>query len=204
MPPVKPTRPSVTRIFRCVRMFIAIKCHRAKEGRKRACLTPSLAQGAENGGPGIPRARRVNQHAHLHAPAGGVTQRPREGQPDFVPVKDIGAERDGLAGLLNRLQHRRERLISVNERLDPVARQQRPLHHAAHHSRQHVQVPGVPWQMAVQFLRRTLRLLLVGAVPLEAAPQQDGLAANPVHAKDEVERRPDQGHQPDEAHPPDG
>ena len=123
MPPVKPMRPSVTRIFRCVRMFIAIKCQSANEGRNRACLHPFLAQGVENGGPGISRARRVNQHADLHAPAGGVAQRPREGQPDFVPVEDIGAERDGLAGLLNRLQHRGERLISANERLDSVARQ---------------------------------------------------------------------------------
>jgi hypothetical protein len=84
---------------------------------------PFAAQSAKDSGPGIPRARRVNQHADFHAPARGVTQRPREGQPDFVPVEDIGAERDGLAGLLNRLQHRGKRLISTNEWVDPVARQ---------------------------------------------------------------------------------
>ena len=155
-------------------------------------------------GPGIARAGRVNQHSHFHAPAGGLTQRPREGQPDFVPVKDIGAEGDGLAGLLDRLQHRREGLIPVNERLDPVARQQWPLHHAAHHSHQHVEVPGVAGQMAMQLLRRTFGLRLVGAVAFEVAPQQDRLAANPVHPEDEVERRARQRHQPDEAHPRDG
>ena len=149
------------------------------------------AQRVEDGRPGIPRARRVNQHADLHAPAGGVTQRPRKGEPDFVPVEDIGAERERLAGLLNRFQHRRERLVSIHERLDPVPRQQRPLHHAAYHPNQHVQVPGVPGQVAMQFLRRTIRLRLVGAESLEAVPQLDGLPANPVHSKDEVQRRPD-------------
>ena len=165
---------------------------------------PFLAQSAENGGPGIPRARRVNQHSHLHAPAGGVTQRPREGQPDLVPVEDIGAERDGLTGLLDRLQHRRKGLISIDQRLDPISRQQGLLHHASHHSHEHVQVPGVAGQMAVQFLRRTLWLCLVGAIPFEVAPQQNGLAAKPVDAKCKVKRRPDHGHQPDEAHPRDG
>ncbi len=161
------------------------------------------AQRAENGGPGIPRARRVNQHSHFHAAAGGLAERPREGQADFVPVKDIGAERDGLAGLLDGLQHRREGFVAVYERLDPVARQQGTLDHPTHHPREHIEVAGVAGQMAVQFLRRTRGLRLMSAVAFEAAPQQDGLAAEPVDPKNEVEHRPCQGHQPDEAHPGD-
>ncbi len=131
---------------------------------------PFLAQGGENGGPGIARAGGVNQHAHFHAPAGGVAQRSREGQADFVPVKDVSAEGDGLAGLLDRLQHGRVGLIPVDERLQPVARQQRPLHHAAHDADQHVEVPGVAGQMAMQLLRRALRLRFMGAIPFEVAP----------------------------------
>jgi hypothetical protein len=45
--------------------------------------------------------------------------------------------------------------------------------------------------MTLQFLRRTLRLLLVGAISFEAAPQHHGLAANPIHSKDKVKGRPD-------------
>ena len=47
MPPVNPTRPSATRIFRCVRRFIDIRCHKANAGRNRAYLTPSRRRVAE-------------------------------------------------------------------------------------------------------------------------------------------------------------
>ncbi len=41
MPPVNPTRPSTTRIFRWVRILIVIRCHKANDGRNRAYFTPS-------------------------------------------------------------------------------------------------------------------------------------------------------------------
>ena len=127
------------------------------KGGEKARVPHTLAtQSAQDRGPGIPRARRVNEHADLDAPASGVPERPGEGQPNFVSVEDVGAEGDGLAGLLNRFQHRGKGLVSIKERLDPVARQQRPLHHAAHYPRQHGEVPGVAGEMAVQFLWRAM------------------------------------------------
>ncbi len=173
-----------------------------REGGQEARVAHAFAaQRAKNAGPGIARGRRINQDAHLDAAAGGLAQRPRKRQPRFIAVEYVGAERDRLAGLPDGLEHRREGFLAVEQRLDSIAREQRPLDHSAHHPRQQVEVAGVAGQVAVQLLRRAGGLRLVGVVAFEAAPQQDGLAADAIDSQDEVERRPGQRHQPDEANP---
>ena len=112
----------------------------------------------ENGGPGIPSPRRVNQHPHFHAPARGLAQRMRKGHPDFVPIEDIGHERDGLARVLDRLQHGRIGFISVHQRIDPIARQQGSLHHTPNDPSQHLEMPSVIRQMALQLVPADIRV----------------------------------------------
>ena len=94
-------------------------------------------------------------------------QRPRR----LRPGRRYRSERNGLACLPDRLQHGRKGFIPVNQRLNSISRQQRSVHHATHYSGQHLQVPGVTRQMAMQLVRRTLGLRGLGAVPFEVPPQ---------------------------------
>ena len=185
-----------------MRMLADIRCHKAKGGRNRAYFTPSRSQRMENGGPGIPSPHRVNQHPHFHAPARGLAKRMRKGHPDFVPIEDIGHERDCPACLLDRLQHGRISFISVHQRINPIARQQGAIDHAPNDPSQHLQMPCAIRQMALQLFRKTFGLRGLGPVPLKVSSQQSGLVANAIHSEDEVHDSPDQGHEPNEAHPP--
>jgi len=127
----------------------------------------------------------------------------REGQPGFVPVENVGLERHAGARLADRLEHGRKSRVPVHQGLDPVARQQRPLDHALDHAGQHLEVPRLGRQMAVQLLRQTSRLGRQRAVAVQVRAQRRGPPPDAVDAKDEIEQRARQRHQPNAPEPPD-
>ena len=90
----------------------------------------------------------------------------RKGHPGFVPIKDIGHERDGLACVSDRFQHGRIGLITVHQRVNPIASQQGSPHYAPDDTSQHHQMPLVARQMALQLLRQTFGLRGFRPVPI--------------------------------------
>jgi hypothetical protein len=128
----------------------------------------------------------------------------RKGHPDFIPIEDIGHERDCLASVLDRFQHGRKGFISVHQRIDPIAWQQGSLDHTPNDPGQHLEMPSVIRQMALQLVRQTFGLCGLRPVPLKVPSQQSGLMANAIDSEDKVHDSPDQGHEPNETHPRDG
>ncbi len=173
----------------------------SKRREEPRILYPLSSQRVDYGRPGIPSPRRINQHPHFHAAARGLAKRMRKSHPDFVSIKDIGHERDCLACVLDRFQHGRIGFISVHQRIDPIARQQRSLYHTFNDPSQHLEIPSVIRQMALQVFRQTFGLCGLRPVPLKVSAQQSGLMANTIDSENEVHDSPDQGHEPNESHP---
>jgi hypothetical protein len=105
---------------------------------------------------------------------------------------------------LDCFQHGRIGFLSVDQRIDPIAPQQGSLYHTPNDPSQHLEMPSVIRQVALQFFRQTFGLRGLRPVSLQVLSQQSGPMANAIQAEEEVHDSPDQGHEPNETHPRDG
>ena len=69
--------------------------------------------------------KKITQHVDPDPAFGALRQRIGERFADFARPVDIGFERDRRAGAADRSQHRREYLVSVEQRFDAVAGHER-------------------------------------------------------------------------------
>jgi len=69
--------------------------------------------------------------------------------------------------VLDCFQHGRIGFISVHQRIDPIARQQRSFYHTPNDSSQHLEMLSVIRQMALQLFRQTFGLRGLCPVPLK-------------------------------------
>ena len=74
--------------------------------------------------PGVILADPVDDDPHLHRAPPGAAQRIHEGASGGVGLEDVALQEHTFAGFLDGLDHRRIRLLPVEERLDPVAGEQ--------------------------------------------------------------------------------
>jgi hypothetical protein len=87
---------------------------------------------------------------------------------------------------LDRFQHGRIGFISVHQRIDPIALQQGSLYHTPNDPSQHLEMPHVIRQMALQLFRKTFELRGMCPVPLKVTSQQSGLMADAIDSEDKV------------------
>ena len=137
MPPVNPSHPSVTRIFRWVRMLIDIGCHTASGGRNRAYFTPSRRSvrrmvGQEYRAPVASTSTRTSTPRRTASPSAWAKARPTSSRSKIYVTKETVR-----AGGLDRLQHGRIGFVAVDQRIDLIAPQQGAVYHAADDPGQH-------------------------------------------------------------------
>ncbi len=105
-----------------VRIRKATGQHGGQEPRHRHAR---FLQGADDGGKRIARTDGIDDDAHLHPALDRRGQRGGELSSGAIVVEDIGAERDGVLGLVDGREHLRIGFGAADQRRDLVAAQQR-------------------------------------------------------------------------------
>jgi hypothetical protein len=96
------------------------------KGGKEARVTNSfLSKHTQYRRPRIARARRINQDPHLHSAANGIAQGLGKRHAGFIPIKYVSGKGDCVLGGFDGGQHGGIRCVSILQRDDLVAAEER-------------------------------------------------------------------------------
>jgi hypothetical protein len=154
--------------------------------------------GAEHPGhtrPAVARADTVNQHADLDAAGHRSAERVDEPVGDLAVIEDVGGKRHTLSRAVDGLEHRRVRLIAVQERLDRVSRGKRRLRERGHERGQGSERSCGAFGQGVGRRQE--------CHSLRSPPHPARAPSDPVHAERDVKKGADERREPDQPRPPD-
>ena len=178
---------------------------RQQPGRQEARMGQALPleQGAHVR-PGVILADSVDDDPHVHRAPPGAAQSIHEGASGGVGLEDVALQEHAFTGRLDGFDHRGVRLLSVEERLDPVAVEQgapgHRLGHAGDVAKLVVEVrerhPGSGFRPVAD---------LVDAEPRDPAGfELSRPCRDAVHTEDQVEDRPREGKEQADRDPAEG
>ncbi len=107
------------------------KVDRHARGQEPIDSHPLPRQHADDGGPRVPRADAIDEHADLDAAVGSAGECRGEELSRGVVVEDIGGHADAAGGGIDRGEHPRIGLIAADQRFDLVAVDEWPARHLA-------------------------------------------------------------------------
>ena len=104
---------------------------RHRGGKEPRDSHPLLCQHADDGGPRVPRADAVDEHADGDASLRGAGERGGEAFSRWVIVEDVGRHPDATGRGVDRGEHPRIGLVATDKWLDGIAFDERPAGHLA-------------------------------------------------------------------------
>jgi hypothetical protein len=135
MPPVKPTRPSVTSSYEQFAVIAHVHVlhppwqHGAKESRD---LNSPFSERAGNWRSGVARPDSVDQHANLNPAPNRTGESSNEHFTGGIVVEDICAEGNSSLCRIDRVYHGGKGPFTVHQWPHAVSARERPLRHAPH------------------------------------------------------------------------
>ena len=130
-PPVNPTRPSTSRVLRCVRWLKRAIVYQWI-GWNHASWQPPLFEDLQDLGADRRRADGVQQDLHLHAVLRALGEGARELEPHLAVPVDVGLDRHRPPCVPDRVEHRRVELVAVVQHGHVIAVHERGAGGAGH------------------------------------------------------------------------
>lgn len=156
-----------------------------------------VRQSVENGRPGVASAGGINQHADFDTALDGAGEGVSELAAGWIVVEDVGGQRNGFLRGIDGGEHGGEGFVTVDERMQLIARRQWLCDDAADDASEHLEV----------FDAGGLRFAEVGRNRTSGGfvnAENDGAPADAVHTEREVEQGTEEREEPDDTEPETG